>query len=489
MKLLIVDDEPSVREMTRLSINCARAGVSEIYEAGSGPEALEILRALRPEAALIDMNMPGMDGAELMRRIDEAGLNVRLVVISGYDDFAYAKQALLHGAVNYILKPINASELNQTLSSIAAELESRAAPERRRAPLPFLEAPDRHVLDECARLCAISPGGSVLAVQAYINDEREAARRCGGDGELLALEVVAQLSEAAGGRGAVVKNLSGGPGIYALLPLDDAGAARAQALAFCQSAEALLRPRGLHCAFGVALEGGPCAPQGCARAFWEGNLLGAPAFFEADARAVPVGVELQALGLREGVLCAARMRDGEAAVHAWERALTALRGEEFLNLSFFYSLAEPLLQGLGAARGEALQGAFSALDFEAIAARLARRVGDLQSSGAARRPGDELTARAVGYILAHYAEPITLDVLARALFASREHICKQFKKSLGVNLSAYLRNVRLERAFMLIQRTARPIADIAQEVGFADSSYFIKSFRQRYGCAPLALRK
>lgn len=488
MKLLIVDDERSVRAMTRMSINLGRAGITEVYEAGGGQEALQILHEHHPDVALIDMNMPGIDGAELMRLIGESGLSVRLVVVSGYDDFTYAKQALLHNAVNYILKPIDLVELNDTLERIGRELGQR---DEIAAQQPCAEAPDAHVLDAYDKFVSAHPEHSVIALRVFIDDAEEAVRRFDGDRELMALEVVARLSEELDGRGVVVKSLDGAQLIYIFLHAANPEDIRLKARELCDRARARLMARGLYCAFGVADGGDYSALQGCARALMEGNLLSGGVFFESEARQVSIGVELAALGLREGILCASRMHNASSAVRFAEHAFAQMRADGFVNLGFLRALVQELPLDPEGSHGDsqALSQVFGALDFDVITGRLLDLIGRrLRSTERSNRP-DDLTARATNYILSHYREPITLDVLARTLYASREHICKQFKKTMGVNLSAYLRGVRLERAFILVQRTERSINDIAQEVGFSDSSYFIKSFRRQYGCAPAALRK
>src|SRR5665647_1111766 len=107
VKVLIVDDEKNVRKITRMSIDCNKTGVIDIFEAESGVKALEVIRRERPDVAIIDMYMPYMDGPELMSEIEKTGIPMKIVIVSGYDSFGYIKQAFKYGAVNYIMKPIN----------------------------------------------------------------------------------------------------------------------------------------------------------------------------------------------------------------------------------------------------------------------------------------------------------------------------------------------------------------------------------------------
>jgi len=321
MTLLIVDDEKSVREMTRLSINCTRAGISMIFEAGSGQEALEILRTQHPDVTLLDMNMPGMNGTELMQHMREEGLTTNLVIISGYDDFSYAKQALIHNAVNYILKPINVTELNDTLTTISMQLAHRPA-----ATLPFLDSPDQHVLDAWCEFTGTLAEHSFTTIQVHINNAETALRRFGQDAELMALEIITRLGTLIGNRGLVVKNLNSSQMIYVFLKCAAPGTEHETALDFCKQANEALNRQGLDCAFGAADQTGTLS--GCRQALCYGNLRNAPFFFESDARPIPIAAELMSLGMREGLLCALRLHHSTSMLRVARAVIQNLKDLE-----------------------------------------------------------------------------------------------------------------------------------------------------------------
>lgn len=111
MKLLIVDDEPFAREGLRDHFDWASCGVEVVGEADGGCAALRLVETLRPDILITDVRMPDMDGLELARRIREAGRNVKVIVISAYDDIDYVKAALKVNAFDYILKPVNLDSL------------------------------------------------------------------------------------------------------------------------------------------------------------------------------------------------------------------------------------------------------------------------------------------------------------------------------------------------------------------------------------------
>ncbi|UUZ84941.1 helix-turn-helix domain-containing protein [Paenibacillus sp. P26] len=92
-------------------------------EAEDGLEAIRLIESLGPELVITDMRMPGMDGIELLKELRERFPSTQIIVISGYDDFMYTKQAILAQAKDYLLKPIDPKELNAVLERCRAQAE------------------------------------------------------------------------------------------------------------------------------------------------------------------------------------------------------------------------------------------------------------------------------------------------------------------------------------------------------------------------------
>ena len=113
----------------------------------------------------------------------------------------------------------------------------------------------------------------------------------------------------------------------------------------------------------------------------------------------------------------------------------------------------------------------------------------LEESGA-DRSGDEAPAvrAAQAYVEAHYSEPVRLNDMARAAYMNPYSFCRLFRAATGRSPVSYLNAYRLSRARVLLLSTDLPVSEIAGRVGFADSGYFSKAFRARYGCPPGKLR-
>ncbi|WP_079410185.1 response regulator transcription factor [Paenibacillus ferrarius] len=122
MKVVIIDDEFWTRDSIRRLGDWTRFGITQIEEAEDGLKGLNIIQDILPEIVITDMKMRGMGGIELLQKLTEDYPFVRKIVVSGYEDFSYTKQAILSRVDEYILKPINPEELNQGLEKAIREL-------------------------------------------------------------------------------------------------------------------------------------------------------------------------------------------------------------------------------------------------------------------------------------------------------------------------------------------------------------------------------
>ncbi|MGZ7443287.1 response regulator [Paenibacillus sp. TH7-28] len=124
-KVLIVDDEEWNRDIIKNLGRWDELGMEVAGEAEDGLEALRLIEQLGPELIITDMRMPGSDGEELMRNIHDRFPGKQVIVVSGYDDFHYARQAIRYKAADYLLKPIDPQELNAVLAKCREALRQR----------------------------------------------------------------------------------------------------------------------------------------------------------------------------------------------------------------------------------------------------------------------------------------------------------------------------------------------------------------------------
>lgn len=122
--LLIADDEADERTLIRFLLNGFK-DVFYILEAPNGRDALELLTSNHVDILLSDIQMPFINGIELVSQIKAKNPDIEVLFFSGYDDFTYVKAALSLKAVNYILKPVDPVEFHKLITEIVERLDSR----------------------------------------------------------------------------------------------------------------------------------------------------------------------------------------------------------------------------------------------------------------------------------------------------------------------------------------------------------------------------
>jgi len=121
LKLLIADDEDTIRRGVAKYIQLHTDRFHKVYEAENGQEAIDIILKYQPDILLLDVQMPLKNGIDVMREADKAALHPITIILSGYDEFKYAQQAIKYGAKEYLLKPARAADILACLNRLADE--------------------------------------------------------------------------------------------------------------------------------------------------------------------------------------------------------------------------------------------------------------------------------------------------------------------------------------------------------------------------------
>jgi two-component system response regulator YesN len=122
-KVLLVDDEMIIRQGLRVLIDWKSLGLELVAEAENGKSTLKLIQDFKPHILITDVKMPEMGGLELIKEINAMGLNIKTIIISGYDDFAYVKEALKYGVYDYILKPIRERDIASILKDVVRDID------------------------------------------------------------------------------------------------------------------------------------------------------------------------------------------------------------------------------------------------------------------------------------------------------------------------------------------------------------------------------
>lgn len=150
-RVMIIDDEKSLRNLLKLAIDWDSLGLEISGEAASGIEAINIIDDIKPDIVFVDIRMPFMDGIEFSKIAIEHYPDIKIVILTAFDDFEYARKCVGIGICEYLTKPIVRTEITEVLKKIISELDLRE---------PKLPAEEK----------TEAPCGAMTKIQQYIRE-------------------------------------------------------------------------------------------------------------------------------------------------------------------------------------------------------------------------------------------------------------------------------------------------------------------------------
>lgn len=126
IKVLLIDDEPAIRKGLRNLIPWENYGFTICAEAGNAAEGLEKIKTLSPDLLMLDIRLPQKSGLDLAEEARADGYTGKIIILSGFSDFSYAKKAIEFGITAYLLKPIDEEELLEALEKVHTQLEEES---------------------------------------------------------------------------------------------------------------------------------------------------------------------------------------------------------------------------------------------------------------------------------------------------------------------------------------------------------------------------
>ncbi len=125
LKVVIADDEEHICRLIHALVDWEALQMEVMGFAANGLEAIELIEKWKPDLLITDIRMPGCDGIELIKRVNALNPMIEIIIISGHAEFSYAQAAMRYSVGNYLLKPINKTELNQTLIKLGDKIRER----------------------------------------------------------------------------------------------------------------------------------------------------------------------------------------------------------------------------------------------------------------------------------------------------------------------------------------------------------------------------
>lgn len=534
LKIFLVEDESIVREGLRDNIPWQQYGYKFVGEASDGEMALPLIQKTRPDVLLTDIRMPFMDGLSLSRIVHQEFPETKIIIISGYDDFEYARQAISLGVEQYLLKPITRATLQKVLTELRSKIETEQ--EQKRYQEKFQEETREYeqfsrtnfftkvfegrisvqdIYEEAAKL-SLKLNASCYNLMMFSLHEKREESNSGFESEVFArkreelLRYFVRYPEHIVFRWNIntyVVLIKGNPEQMRELTkrcLD--GIER-----ICGSTEDALD---WYAAAGEPVE----RLSMLAKCYTSANHQFAFRFLMPEAHILTKEVtdnymppasggkigDIDSAKVDPGLIRDFLMRGSHDEIRdftvSWLFSIQdALQSRLFQNYLVFHVhfVVMAYVESIGYDKKEFLEllgeeqiqeANFSVEELTVYVGHILEKAMELRDQESVNR-GKTVLKRALDYIEENYMlESLSLNAVAGEVGVSANYFSAVFSQEMEVTFIEYVTLKRMEKAKKLLRQTEKPSRDIALEVGYKDPHYFSFVFKKTQGCTPREYR-
>ena len=488
-KIMLADDEGIVIDSLRFILSKEFGDTCVIESAKTGRSVIELAEHFGPDIAIMDIQMPGINGIEAMREIRETNTNTIFIVMSAYDKFDYAKEAIGLGVLEYLNKPVDRTEIvavvKRAMHLIDKEREKRSKDlmirEKMETVVPIIENGlvynilfqefFEDDIENFKNLLGLSMDyGCMMAL--VFGEDQEGNHMTNAVGTSVRVQNhVREVREVVksyfpGIVGAVMANK-----IAVFIPWEEPKQEYNERIEMIEKARVMVRKLRKHLDVAFRAGFGSVRPLSEAMesyndALEKGDLNGSVAaanqFFDWMLENYPnceMDIKLKVL---EFVL--------------WAEHVTY---ENSGKVYHFRSRQDYLPSLLAITQYEDLRKWY--IDKITQACRTVMTRKEEQSSS--------IIDRAKDYIAGHYSKDISLDDVSREVDISPYYFSKVFKEATGENFIEYLTNVRISKAKEMLQAGDSSMKEICSAVGYSDPNYFSRTFKKNVGVTPTEFKE
>ena len=493
--VLIVDDEKIEREGLKYLLS-REEGERNVFEASNGKQALQIIRSEDIQLVLTDIKMPHMDGLELSRRAKEENPALQIIIFSGYSDFTFAQEAIRYGVTEYILKPVNPEDFHKVIQKAEKVIEQRKKKESREIKgknflqqyflQNYLYSGKLETLEKAKDMIDLEKWngwhcGILLESDVAFFDTAE---------ETLEEEIQKELR-----RVCFYLNLNAR---QSLLLFQDVYCDYHLVANHLYNFMKRKYRDSFYLAVSRKFEGCECLPEVLEQLEQKFYHPEKHVFSnEDDVLKLSVG-EVQDSQIMQMISEDITRKDTDQL----RKHFACLKEKYHDNTKYsamyikfvFSNVIQELFQENQFSGERRLEHEIERLYncrnimeiLEVTEDNIKEYEAFLDRSMSSSR--NEVAA-VKNYIYQHYEEDLNLEMLAEKVYLSSGYLSFIFKKETGMNLNRYIRVFRMEKAKELLCSTNMKVAQVSEHVGFANVSYFCRSFREYYGSSPESYRK
>ncbi|MBP2654459.1 MAG: two component transcriptional regulator, AraC family [Firmicutes bacterium] len=528
-KLLIVDDEELERQAIRLIVEKHCSEIGFISEAGDGESAVEIAKAERPNIIVMDIRIPGITGLEATKQIKTFLPECKIIILTAFEEFHYARQAIALGTAEYLLKPVRTPDLVKVFRQVVGQLKQirekdLAEIELRQnlnKAMPFIQMSfvqelvtgcfdDLPLLRQRAAFLGMrnDPGVAIVIGIDYFNNlvRNDSEKRI----QLMKNKMTIKVCESAGDDSLV-------------MPISDERIAVVFGVApdeNWQRVKKVIRQKTENIQASLLAEVGNTVTigVGCyyndAREVYKSYMEAMSAYqqgFFLDTNAVVFFDDLPSsysvfeypFKNERAVLNEIRCGDRKAAKEKLNLLLEELlRIKTNIETVKAYALELLVVLSRAAVEGGASLEKMTLQNFSLIS-KLAKcrsqsqvhqlltdSMGDLMDNMVEKcnTVNARVVSQACDYIVHNCNRNLMLEEVAKTVHLSPFYFSRVFKQEQGCNFVEFLTKTRVERAKRLLHEPNLNVVRIALECGYQDASYFCKVFRQIVGVTPNQFR-
>lgn len=513
---ILVDDEFLTVEALKKIIKNGDNDISIIGEAYDGLDALKIIENDQPDMAIVDIRMPNMDGLELMKQIKEKGLNTKVIVLSAYRDFEYARQAIQYGAFGYLVKPIDKARLFQEINNLKQKIdEEKSVIKLRdivRESIPLVkEKYFRQLLNGTVKYSEKSSEGKY---QIDI-DEQNCQLMLVSISGLQCVDPDSSQDSAAGEL--IMKCMEGElrekTKVQALITEKDELTVifnTTEALNSIDLANNLINSlrQLLQADVNVALSSKGFSLDDINCAYREARIALIYRFYMGLNSVIAFERVKEIQFLKNSILFEnedylieqIKMGISDEVMHIFNQMYNSLKQNMNMNPEMVYNAYYEFIFYLKKALKDTnvekeLKVQLSHLELENLKCYLTldqlsdfirQTIISIISFIENSRKSDDsrLIEKVKCFCEENYSKDITLDLISEHVNMAKNYFCSLFKKKIGESFWDYLTNLRISKAKMFLETTEMKIGVISEKVGYKNSSHFCRIFKETVGVSP-----
>lgn len=516
-KIILADDEPLIIRGLKKMIDWELLNAKVVGAVTDGRQLLDLIRTSKPDIIVSDIAMPNLSGLDVIKSIKQNHWDIKVIFLSGYQEFDYAKQAITYGAVDYLLKPASKGELEQAIAAAEGQLvkEKPAALWNERNRLPnFIQ--DSNVdgnaeLQE--ELSTIKDDPVQRSFACVFFSLSFCSKKLSQDQNKLAIIQFSvfqfvQNYLKTNNLGIVLKRHEDRYDTVFLLPTEDPISSLQTDVAAIQSS--VRHHYGMDLSIGIgdvvdSISDLKYAYKTADFAYKLNYFQPAPVICYRD-----VSKEFHHSFEDYNISYQAFFQSVLHQESHWreklEECLDIIESLHFGNryaaedrciamaIIFYKELKEYKLIDADQKKQAEYENKIGALrnqdTYSGLKSKLVDLFQQLIDSVNRNRNSDSLVVyQAKEYIDHHFSEDITLEEIAKQVYMNPYYFSTFFKKKTGENFKNYLTKVRMKQAFILMKRQDMKTSELAQAVGYKDVRTFTDKFKEIYGDSPAGLKR